>query len=101
MHCRSKLKSVEDLWRSDVIEEPLICLPDTEMITRTFRKGLHRRKIDWPHAIEASSVGLVTRYVANGYGVGVSVAASEAIKHKDVRVLPLDDFDFDQGVSPE
>ena len=63
------------------------------MITRVFQKGLQQRKIDWPHTIEASSVGLVTRYVANGYGVGVSVAASEAVKHKDVRVLPLEDFD--------
>ena len=93
VHRRSKLKSADDLWGSDVIEEPLICLPETEMITRTFRKGLQRRKIDWRHTIEASSVGLVTRYVANGYGVGVSVAASEAIKHKDVRILPLNDFD--------
>ena len=25
--------------------------------------------------------------------MGVSVAASESIKHKDVRVLPLEDFD--------
>ena len=90
---RSKLKSAEDLWRKDVIEEPLIRLPATEMITRVFQKGLQQRKIDWPHTIEASSVGLVTRYVANGYGVGVSVAASEAVKHKDVRVLPLEDFD--------
>ena len=93
VHRRSKLKSAEDLWRKDVIEEPLICLPATEMITRVFQNGLQQRKIDWPHTIEASSVGLVTRYVANGYGVGVSVAASEAVKHKDVRVLPLEDFD--------
>lgn len=93
VHRRSKLKSAEALWDRDVIEEPLICLPPTEMITRVFQKGLRQRKIDWPHTIEASSVGLVTRYVANGYGVGVSVAAAGAIKHKDVRVLPLDDFD--------
>lgn len=93
VHRRSKLKTAEDLWQQDVIEEPLICLPATEMITRVFQKGLQQRKIDWPHTIEASSVGLVTRYVANGYGVGVSVAAPEATKHKDVRVLPLADFD--------
>jgi len=93
VHRRSKLKAGEDLWKQDVIEEPLICLPATEMITRVFQQGLQQRKVDWPHTIEASSVGLVTRYVANGYGVGVSVAAPEAIKHRDVRVLPLADFE--------
>jgi hypothetical protein len=35
---------------------------------------------------------LVTRYVANGYGVGVSLGDTEVVKHRDVRVLPLEGF---------
>ena len=36
---------------------------------------------------------LVTRYVANGYGIGLSVNAAEVVRHPRVRVLPLDDFE--------
>lgn len=92
VHRKSKIKSADELWSQDVIEEPLICLPETEAIARVFREGLRERKVEWPHTVESSSVSLITQYVANGYGVGVNVAAPQAIKHKDVRVLPLDDF---------
>jgi DNA-binding transcriptional LysR family regulator len=93
VHRRSKIKSAEALWAQNPVEEPLICLPATEVITKIFRQELERRNVDWPPSIEASSMGLVTRYVANGYGVGVSVEASETIKHKDVRTLPLEGFE--------
>ncbi len=92
VHRDSEIQSPDELWRQDVIEEPLICLPETEAITRVFREGLRLRKVDWPHTVESSSVSLITRYVANGYGVGVNVAAPQAITHPDVRVLPLGDF---------
>ena len=42
--------------------------------------------------MEASSLDLVTRYVANGYGIGLSVEAGEIVKHPAVRVLPLVGF---------
>lgn len=92
VHRKSKLKSATTLWAQGAIEEPLICLPATEPLTRNFKQGLARLMVDWPHSIEASSMGLVTRYVANGYGVGVSLGATEVVKHPDVRVLPLDGF---------
>jgi DNA-binding transcriptional LysR family regulator len=93
VHKKSKLKSAAALWAQGTIEEPLICLPGTEPMTKNFRDGLLKRQIDWPHSIEASSMGLVTRYVANGYGVGVSLGDTEVVKHRDVRVLPLEGFD--------
>lgn len=93
VHRKSKLKSAAALWAQGTIEEPLICLPPTEPISKNFRRGLQRLQVDWPHSIEASSMGLVTRYVANGYGVGVSLGDTEVVKHRDVRVLPLDGFD--------
>ncbi len=90
---KSKHRSAAALWAQGAIEEPLICLPATEAPTKYFKRGLAQRQVDWPHAIEASSMDLVTRYVANGYGIGVSLRLAEVIKHPAVRVLPLDGFE--------
>lgn len=92
VHKKSRLKSAAALWIHGEPTEPLIGLPPTEPLMRNFRHGLQQRQVDWPHTIEASSMGLVTRYVANGYGVGVSLGATEVVKHPDVRVLPLEGF---------
>ncbi len=93
VHKKSKIKSAAELWVRGEIEEPLICLPQTEAMTQLFRRGLQQRKVDWPQSIEASSMDLVTRYVANGYGIGLSVNAAEVVRHPSVRVLPLPDFE--------
>jgi DNA-binding transcriptional LysR family regulator len=93
VHKKSKIKSATELWTRGEIEEPLICLPQTEAMSRIFKKGLLQRQVDWPQSIEASSMDLVTRYVANGYGIGLSVNAAEVVRHPLVRVLPLDDFE--------
>ena len=89
----SGIKSAAHFWAQDRIEEPLICLPSTESVSRLFQQGLKRLRVDWPTAIEASSAGLVTRYVVNGYGVGVSVQVPDLVGHPRVRVLPLTGFD--------
>ena len=48
--------------------------------------------MDWFTGIEVSTVDLVETYVANGHGIGLSIAVPKA-KHKPViRILPLDDF---------
>jgi DNA-binding transcriptional LysR family regulator len=93
VHKKSKIKSAAALLALGAVEEPLICLPQSEVMSRNFRKGLQLRQVDWPQAIEASSMDLVTRYVANGYGIGLSVNAAEVVKHPAVRVLPLDGFE--------
>ena len=93
VHRKSRLRSAATLWAQGGIDEPLICLPATEPMIRNFRRGLQHRQVDWPHSIEASSMELVTRYVANGYGIGVSLGQTEIVKHPAVRVLPLEGFD--------
>lgn len=93
VHKKSNTRTAAELWKGGVVEEPLICLPQSELMSRLFRRGLQRRAIDWPQSIEASSIDLVTRYVANGYGIGLNVAAPEITRHPAVRVLPLDDFE--------
>ena len=90
---KAKYKSSAELWREGRIEEPLITLPAVEIISRLFRKGLERRRIERPPAIEASSLELITQYVANGHGIGVSVNLPGVSRHPRVRVLPLADFD--------
>ena len=89
----SKLKSAEELWQRDRIEEALITVPRNERIMRAFQAGLAKRKVDWFSGIEVSSVEMVQTYVANGYGIGVTVAAPNAKFHPEVRVLPLDGFE--------
>ena len=93
VHKKSKIKSAAELWARGEIDEPLICLPQTEAMSRLFRKGLKSRHVDWPQSIEASSMDLVTRYVGNGYGIGLSIDAAEMVKHPLVRVLPLEGFE--------
>jgi DNA-binding transcriptional LysR family regulator len=93
VHKKSRYRSAEELWGQSRIEESLITLPAIENISRLFKKGLQRRRIDWTPAIEASSLDIVTKYVANGYGVGVNVNLPGVSRHPQVRILPLEGFD--------
>jgi DNA-binding transcriptional LysR family regulator len=85
----SQISDPEQLWRCDKIEEPLICLPDPEPATRHFQSFLARLKVDWFPSIEASSLSLIETYVANGLGVGVSVAVPGGGFGPKVRALSL------------
>jgi DNA-binding transcriptional LysR family regulator len=48
--------------------------------------------VDWFPGIEASSTDLIETYVANGLGIGLSVAIPKKAFPANVRVLPLPDF---------
>ncbi len=88
----SRLKSAEELWRRDKIDEPLICLPASEALTKNFLEQLHRRNVEWFPTVEASSVDLIETYVASGLGVGMSVAIPQKILSPKVRAVPLPEF---------
>jgi DNA-binding transcriptional LysR family regulator len=88
----SRLTSADQLWRRDKIDEPLICLPPAEAITKSFQQGLTRLGVDWFPAIEVSSLDLIEAYVANGFGTGVSVQVPYAKPSLKVRAVPLPDF---------
>jgi DNA-binding transcriptional LysR family regulator len=88
----SPLKSAEQLWARDRIEETLINVPSNEPIRRAFQEGLAKRKVDWHNGIEVSTVELVQTYVRNGYGIGVTVGIPKAKFDPKVRLLPLPDF---------
>jgi len=89
---KSKLKNAAELWRDRQPAEPLISLPSTEILSVLFQQGLKRRRVNWTTAIEASSMELITRYVANGDGIGASIAVPHLLNDTRVRVLALDDF---------
>jgi DNA-binding transcriptional LysR family regulator len=93
VHKKSRYRSAEELWGQSRIEDSLITLPAIENISRLFKKGLQRRRIDWTPSIEASSLDIVTQYVANGYGVGVNVNLPGVSHHPQVRILPLEGFE--------
>lgn len=89
----STLASADELWQRDRIEESLITVPSNQPICRAFENGLARRKVDWFSSIEVSTLELVQTYVANGYGIGVTVSVPKMNYHPDVRVLPLEGFE--------
>jgi DNA-binding transcriptional LysR family regulator len=92
VHRKSKLKSSAELWARRRIEEPLITLPTADITSKLFKRGLQHLGIQWPLAMEASSLEAITQYVANGDGIGLTVNLSGVTKHPGVRVLPLEGF---------
>ncbi len=88
----SHVTSADQLWKRDKIEEPLICLPAVEAITRNFQAALARLGVDWFPSLEVSSVELIETYVANGFGIGLSVHVPQAKPSPKVRAVPLPDF---------
>ncbi len=92
VHPKSGVKSAEELWARKKITEPLICLPLDTGIVRDFMAELKQRGVIWSNVIETSSLDLVTRYVANGDGIGLNVLVNPKAKSRVVRVLPLAGF---------
>jgi len=88
----SAVKSAEELWRRDTIDEPLICFPPGEPLSRNFQAQLNKLGVDWFPSIEAGSADLIEAYVASGLGIGVSAAIPKKIFSSKVRVLPLAGF---------
>jgi DNA-binding transcriptional LysR family regulator len=88
----SRITSADQLWQRDKIDEPLICLPPGEAISKNFQQGLAKLGVDWFPAIEVSSLELIETYVANGFGTGVSVQVPEPRVSPKVRLVPLPDF---------
>ncbi|HEY1663880.1 MAG TPA: LysR family transcriptional regulator [Verrucomicrobiae bacterium] len=88
----SSVKSVDELWRRDKIDDPLICLPQSEFICRDFQKKLSELGVDWFPGIEASSYDLIEAYVAAGLGIGLSIAVPGKSLPPNVKALPLDGF---------
>lgn len=88
----SRLKSAEELWQRDKINEPLICLPAQELLTRLFQARLAELDVQWLPTIEASSTDFIETYAADGLGIGMSVQVPGRRLPDNLRVLALKDF---------
>jgi DNA-binding transcriptional LysR family regulator len=88
----SAVKTADELWRRDTIDEPLICFPPGEPLSKNFQAQLNQLGVDWFPNIEAGSVDLIETYVASGLGIGLSAAIPKKTFSPKVRVLPLDGF---------
>ncbi len=88
----SPLTHAEQLWKRDKIDEPLICLPAAEAISKNFQQGLARLGVDWFPSIEVSSIDLIETYVNGGFGIGVSVTVPKKALSATLRAIPLPDF---------
>ena len=94
VHRTAPWKAAAELWAQKKIPARLVAQPAATSFMQSFQRDLKRRRIVWPQAVEATSVELVWRYVANGEGYGVvNRAALASFKGRDVRALPLDDFE--------
>ena len=54
-----------------------------------FQRCLEKLGVEWFPGIEVNSTRLIEHYVANGYGIGLSVAVPGFKSPPGVRVLPL------------
>jgi DNA-binding transcriptional LysR family regulator len=81
-----------DVLERDRIDLPLVTLGATEGISRTFQAGLRQRGVDWPPSLEVGSLDLVARYVAEGFGVGVSLHLPQVKLPAGVKEVPLPGF---------
>ncbi len=90
---KSRLKSAEELWKLDRIEEALITLPAYEAMCRNFQQGLSHKGLDWFPSIEVSSLKLIEIYVASGHGLGLFLDIPHTTLSPQVRSLPLPDFE--------
>ncbi|MDB6022083.1 MAG: Transcriptional regulator, LysR family [Pedosphaera sp.] len=88
----SPLASAEELWKRDKIVEPLISLPANEVMSRNFQQGLNRLGIDWFPSMEINSTDAIETYVANGFGIGLTVSIPKTKMSPKVRALALPGF---------
>ena len=92
VHEKSRIKSADDFWKQDRIDEPLICVEAVDALCRSFQHELQKRKIEWYPALELAALDLVAEYVAQGFGTGLVVDQPDTLPPPGTRRLRLDDF---------
>jgi DNA-binding transcriptional LysR family regulator len=86
------LTTAKQLWSRDKIEETLITFPRSDALQTHFQRGLDQFGVEWFPGIEVNSTRLIEHYVANGYGIGATVATPGFKPPPGVRVISLPSF---------
>jgi DNA-binding transcriptional LysR family regulator len=89
---QSGIARASDVLERDRIDLPLVTLSSAEGISRAFQAGLRQHNVDWLPALEVGSLDLVARYVAEGFGVGVSLNLPQVKLPAGVKQVALPDF---------
>jgi DNA-binding transcriptional LysR family regulator len=89
-----KIKSAAELWAKRAPGHALISMPPRESVSVIFQRGLKKRNVEWPVTIEASSLSLITQYVADDRGVGVSLMLPELVNRPNIQMIVLEDFEM-------
>ena len=89
-----KIKEILDSAVGGSICQPLITLPPSERLAQLFQDGLAKRNLAWEPSMEVSEVGLIERYVASGFGYGVTLQIPGIPWGDKVRAIPLPAADF-------
>ena len=89
----SRIRSPEELWKRDTIDEPLISLPAHEPIAANFQRSLQKLGVDWAPAMVVSSMELIETYVAKGFGFGASVIVPGIKEPAGIRRIVLRGFE--------
>jgi DNA-binding transcriptional LysR family regulator len=87
-----RLTRADQLWGRDKIEETLITFRRNDPVCLTFQLGLQQLGVEWFPGIEVNSARLIERYVAEGYGIGLTVATPRFKLPKGIRALELPNF---------
>jgi DNA-binding transcriptional LysR family regulator len=89
---RSAVRSAGEILSRKKVKEPLVGLPMVTSVARSFHRDLRRLGVSWAQTVEATSMEMITSYVANGEGLGVNLGVTDAFEHPEVRALPLVEF---------
>ena len=87
---QTKFKKARELL--DQRPLPLISVPATSALYRTFQDGLRKKGTAWEIAIELSTLEMVQTYAEAGYGIGLSVRAPGLKYGPGLRAIELDEF---------
>lgn len=87
-----RFESADVLLQQRHVTEPLITVASTESVTRSFRRSLQQRGIDWPAHVETASMALVLWHVMQRRGIGVSLDVPCLARQPKIDSLPLVGF---------
>lgn len=94
-----KVKGLGDLLEDNPYGEgkvgriPLVGLPPNEVLCQLFNEGLEANGIEWHASMQVNSLDVMQRYVAKGFGAGVSVMIPGILPIEGCDVVVLEDFD--------